>query len=226
MTLALDTLHQEHRAIAAVLHCLDHVVDEITGGDLAPDFELLGAILDYMRDFPDAFHHPKEDQFLFPAVREKVPDIAIVIDELQGQHEEGVRLLAELTWAMEDWSSKPEDNSAAESFCEQAKAYVEFQRHHAATEENTVMPAARKSLSDDDWATINASFTDNDDPMFGSRPKAAYAKLFSRIVALAPQPWGMATRHTPPTNETGEVDTKADSWSEEQRKALLSLHWI
>jgi hemerythrin-like domain-containing protein len=227
MTQALDILHQEHRAIAAVLHCLDHVVDEIQEAELEPDFELLKAIVTYMREFPDQFHHPKEDNFLFPAVKEKAPDVATVVDELHDQHAEGVRALSELTRALEDWEGKPKEPDAANAFCEKAKIYVASQRQHAATEEKTVMPAARKALSVDDWAKINTAFTNNDDPMFGSRPKAAYGKLFSRVVTLAPQPWGMAARHAPPpTDQSGDVDIKADSWSEEQRKALLSLHWI
>ena len=232
MPKALDILHQEHRAIMAVLHCLDHVTDEVRDGSLEPDFELFQAILQYMQDYPDRFHHPKEDEYLFPAVVKKVDGVEKVIDELLDQHREGVRVLADLTWKLEDWEKAPEDTDKAQDFIELAKSYVDFQRRHAATEERSIMAPARRALDDSDWTRIDAAFTDNDDPMFGSRPKAAYNKLFSRIISLAPRPWGLAERHGPDAGDASEPaadapDTDdADGWSEAQRKAVLNHHWV
>ena len=232
MTKALDILHQEHRAIMAVLHCLDHVCDEVREGSLEPDFELFHAIIQYMQDYPDRFHHPKEDEHLFPAVARKLENVKNIIDELQDQHREGMHMLADMAWKLEDWEKAPGDKDKAAAFTELAKSYIDFQRRHAATEERSIMAPARKALDADDWATIDAAFTDNDDPMFGSRPKVAYNKLFSRIVSLAPRPWGLADRHAPDAGEANgtaadvPAGKDADSWSEDQRKALLNLHWI
>lgn len=232
MAKALDILHQEHRAIMAVLHCLDHISDEVREGSLEPDFELFTAIIQYMQDYPDRFHHPKEDEYLFPAVAKKLPDLQKVIDELLDQHKDGARMLADMTWKLEDWQKAPKDAEKASAFLDLAKSYVDFQRRHAATEERSIMSPARKALDDGDWQKIDAAFTDNDDPMFGSRPQAAYNKLFSHIVALAPRPWGLAERHVPAAGSVNGNDAKMpeskdpESWSEDQRKALLNLHWV
>lgn len=226
MTKALDILHQEHRAIMAVLHCFDHVLDEVKEGKLEPEFELFRTILEYMSDFPDRFHHPKEDEYLFPAVRKKSPDMEMVLDELQDQHKEGVRRLSDLNWKLDDWEEAPADKDRADAFTKLAKEYIDMQRRHAATEEKTVMQTARKALTDEEWESINAAFTDNEDPLFGNRPKAVFNKLFSRIVSLAPQPWGLAVRHAPPQDEAGDIDHDSENWSEDQRKSLLNLHWV
>jgi hemerythrin-like domain-containing protein len=34
---------------------------------------MLGRIVYYVRVFPDCFHHPKEEKFLFPALRSRDP---------------------------------------------------------------------------------------------------------------------------------------------------------
>ncbi len=227
MTAALDILHREHRAIAAVLHCLSHIVEETRAGKLAPEFEFFDAVISYMRDFPDRMHHPKEDEFFFKVLRTKAPELVPTLDALHEEHVAGDRLLAELDQKLDDWRKASEDTDRASTFLDEADAYVDFQRKHAAREERTVMPESRKFLDDADWEPINAAFLDNDDPMFGSRTQETYAKLFGKIVALAPQPWGLAQRtHMPTKTDKEALDTDHASWSEEQRRNMLALRWI
>ena len=225
MTEALDILHREHRAIVAVLHCLEKVVGETRERKLAPEFDFFEAVISYMRDFPDRLHHPKEDEFLFKALRQKAPDLIPVLDELHQQHVEGDRMLSALGWKLEDWRKSPDDQTIANDFYGQVEAYIDFQRKHAAREERTVMPESRQRLDDDDWAAINAAFLDNDDPIFGTRTRDAYAKLFSRIVSLAPQPWGLAERHAMPA-QADKLDPNHENWSEQQRRNILALKWV
>jgi branched-chain amino acid transport system ATP-binding protein len=225
MTEALDILHREHRAIIAVLHCLEKVVEETRERKLAPEFDFFEAVISYMRDFPDRLHHPKEDEYLFKALRKKAPDLSPVLDELHQQHVEGDRLLSALGWKLEDWRNSPDDETIANDFCAQVDAYIDFQRKHAAREERTVMPESRERLDDDDWAAINAAFLDNDDPIFGTRTRDVYAKLFSRVVSLAPQPWGLAERHAMPA-KADKLDPNHENWSEQQRRNILALKWV
>ena len=62
---AIDLIQRDHRALAAVLHCFEQVLAEVKSGALLPDFPLFQAIVDYVEDFPDRYHHPKEDEHLF-----------------------------------------------------------------------------------------------------------------------------------------------------------------
>ena len=50
---------------------------------------MIHAVLDYMTSFPNRFHHPKEDSYLFPKVLERAPDLEPVIAELLAQHDQG-----------------------------------------------------------------------------------------------------------------------------------------
>jgi branched-chain amino acid transport system ATP-binding protein len=214
MTMAINVLQREHRAIAAVLHCFEHVLGEIKSGALEPEFPLFEAMIEYLQDFPDRFHHPKEDEQLFPSVRERAPETKSALDELQKQHNEGVRLTSDLKWKLAEWREAPERNFPA--FLKAAHAYIDFQRMHIGLEEREIIPAARAKLRPDDWERINAAFAGNEDPIFGRRPRKEFDQLFSRIVALAPEPHGLGQRRTPASHKAEEPN----------REEVLNLHWI
>ena len=62
---AIRIIVNEHRALAAVLHGMLYLVHEIRDHDEKPDFNLFGAMIYYIDSFPERFHHPKEDQYLY-----------------------------------------------------------------------------------------------------------------------------------------------------------------
>lgn len=218
MSDALQIIHREHRALAAVTHCYEHVLRDIDEKRIEPDFELFAAIIDYIEDFPDRFHHPKEDDYLFAALYQRDPSSRVTLDELKAQHREGERLIADLRWKLDDWRKDPE--GAFKPFFDASMDYIEFQRKHMAQEESKIIPAARKHLTENDWRSINAAFEDNEDPIFGDRPREAYDKLFARIVQLAPAPYGLAEPHKlkKPADET--------FFPRYVRKEVLNLPWI
>jgi branched-chain amino acid transport system ATP-binding protein len=218
MTSALTIVQREHRALAAVVYCFEQVLAEIRQGRLLPDFALFEAIIQYVQDFPDRFHHPKEDEILFPALRESAPSVRDTLDELQRQHHQGVRLTSELKWKLAQWKEK--GAGAFKEFDEEAKRFIDFQRQHIGLEEREIIPAAREALSEAEWAGINEAFAANEDPLFGKKPKAAFDALFSRIASLAPAPHGLA-----PRKEPARIVAPIES-DEEKRERLLSAHWI
>ncbi|MGE0735888.1 MAG: hemerythrin domain-containing protein [Alphaproteobacteria bacterium] len=214
---AITIIQREHRAIAAVVHCLEHVLDEIKAKTLVPEYDLFASVIDYIENFSDRFHHPKENDYLFKAVVARDPSIAPVIADLKTQHDLGERKIADLRWKLEAFRESPKDKFAA--FDAAAREYIDFQRRHIGLEEQKVIPLADRVLTADDWRPIEAAFSDNEDPIFGNRPRAHFDKLFSRIVMLAPQPHGLAERHAPkPAAETVEP--------KDYRAQIVNLHWI
>jgi len=180
-----------------------------------------------MREFPDRFHHPKEDEHLFKALRLKKPALGDILDELHQQHVDGDRALTDLFHKLQDWQAAPDDEVAKTAFLDSAIAYSAAQRRHAHREETTVMPEARKIFDESDWAPIDAAFSDNDDPLFGERTQQDFAAMFSRIVQLAPEPWGLAERTAPlPKTEDGGLDPDHSKWAEAHKLAMVQLNWI
>lgn len=192
---AVNIIRQEHRYISAVIHCLEQVLKDIKASKIDVDPAFFRAVIEYIRDFPDRFHHPKENEYLFKAVARRRPDLKSLLDELTEQHRAGERKIAELWWKAEEFEKK--GATAFDDFCKSALEYVDFQRAHLLTEEDKIIPAALKSLTDDDWAEIDAAFADNDDPIFGAKPRQHFQALISEIVRRAPAPHGIASRKEP-----------------------------
>jgi branched-chain amino acid transport system ATP-binding protein len=215
MPKAIDLIRREHRDIALVVQCLATVLREVREGKLVADPALFEAIVDYMQNFPDRFHHPKEEDYLFKALRKRDPAAAPLLDQLGTQHHDGERSAADLRWKLEALKKDPDKGFAA--FDQAASAYVEAQKRHMALEEREVLPLAEKVLTAADWQVIGDAFSDNDDPIFGHDPQAYYDRLFSRIVALTPEPYGLGARKEP-RPKTTEPQTP--------RRAALDLHWI
>ena len=86
---AIQIIKDEHFAIAAVMYCLRHLVRQMRDHGEAPNFPLLHAILDYIVSYPDRWHHPKENDYLFAAIRERSAIANALIERLEQDHLDG-----------------------------------------------------------------------------------------------------------------------------------------
>ena len=189
---AIRILRDEHLALASVLYGLRWLVRRIRDEGAAPDFRLLHAILDYIAEFPEKLHHPKEDRYLFTAVAARDPRARALVAELEAEHEEGAALIRALQGALVAYAR--EGRAAMAAFVAAAEAYADFHARHMRKEEERLLPLAQRCLRDDDWARIDAAFRDNDNPLFGVKPKEQCEALFRRILELAPAPLGAGAR--------------------------------
>ena len=191
MPTAVQTIRLEHFNISSVLYCLRYLLEEVEKGRWAPDFELFSTILDYMERFPQVFHHPKEEDYLFAALRRRKPEIAGTLAKVHEEHLEGARKLKELRLLLKIYQA---DRGAFALFKEKAEYYIAFERRHMAREERELLPLALRVLQEEDWAAIDAAFVDNDDLLFGSERRKEFEGLIHQILALAPTPLGFQER--------------------------------
>lgn len=189
MTDAIAMIHREHRNLAAVLHCLDHVTSDIRQGRAAPDYALLDLIVDYVESFPDRVHHPKEDRYLFVMLEHRAPELRAVIDQQRAEHARCDEMTAMLRAALAAYRKDPA--GAADRFFDAVGTFLEFEREHMSREERLILPRAHEALTEADHARLKAAFSEHDDPLFGEKPVDRFRALFSRIVATAPEPYGL-----------------------------------
>jgi branched-chain amino acid transport system ATP-binding protein len=177
---AVEALKTEHRNLGQVLNCLSDEIKRIRGLDEKPDLDLLFSIVYYIRVFPDRYHHPKEDEYLFTRLRQRTHEADQVLDELEREHAQFERLLKTLEQALRDYDQRyPNGLNELER---QVEEYLEFQRQHMRKEEEHVLPIAEKALRDEDWAAMNNAFFRHDDPMFGENVRTGFEALRNRIV--------------------------------------------
>ena len=187
---AIRIIRDEHLAISAVLYSLRFLARGMRDGG-APDVRLLHAMLDYIVEYPDRWHHPKESHHLFRTLRERNPSASRLIDALEAEHREGEVRIEALGRAL---TAFERDGGDPAPFASAAEDYARFQWEHIRKEEDVLMPLAERALTDDDWARIAAAFAENDNPLYGIRPKDEAALLYQRILDLSPPPIGHRAR--------------------------------
>jgi branched-chain amino acid transport system ATP-binding protein len=184
---AINIIHAEHRALGAVLQALRFVLDGIRDGRLKADFTLLAAMIEYITEVPDKLHHPKEDDYLFVTMRERIPEAADLLDKLQADHLHGAQSTRNLREALSRYQATGDTGFA--DFEAIAHVYMDSSWKHLSTEERELLPLARLKLSAQDWTSINNAFEANKDPWSG--PTGEFKALFSRIVNMVPAPYGL-----------------------------------
>ena len=187
--LALDVIHDEHQALAAMLRSMSLMVAQCHRKGELPDFAVLRAMLFYVDEFPERQHHPKESQLLFPRVRERCPELATTLDQLEAEHHQGeaaIRALEHALLAYEVLGA-----SRRQVFDDALEHYVDGYLHHMRVEESAILPAAIKHLTEADWAALDAAFAKNLDPLTGHDAPDEFQPLFRKIVMTAPAPIGL-----------------------------------
>lgn len=188
--LALDVIRNEHQALAAMLRSMHLLVAQAQREGHDPDFSVLRAMLFYVDEFPERLHHPKESALLFPALRQRCPELRSTLDRLDADHDHGETAIRALAHALLAWEML--GLPRRQPFIDALDRYIDGYLRHMAAEEQEVLPAAQRHLTDADWAALDAAFAANRDPLTGHPAEAAFQPLFQKILRMAPAPIGLA----------------------------------
>jgi len=187
MARLLQSLYDEHRAIAAVLAAMESLIRDHRQRGAKVDPKVFQAMLYYLDVFPERLHHPKEESLLFARLRSRTSEGAEVLDELAREHATGEASIRALEQALVRYEAGGEAEFAP--FAEAAERFIAGYRDHIRREEHDVMPLAERVFTREDWAEIEAAFAANENPLAGAEHD--YDQLFQRIVMLAPAPIGL-----------------------------------
>jgi hemerythrin-like domain-containing protein len=188
MPKVLNIIRDEHRSIAAVLHGMQYLVDRIRTKKAKIDPRVFRAMLYYLDTFAERVHHPKEDRYLFDALRRRGCTDALIA-ELEKEHAGGEQALRKLEQNLIRYEEGGDREFQA--FAREVEAFVEGYWDHMRKEEEQVFPLAEKLLRAEDWTSIDREFEKNRDPLAAERETRDFQKLFTRIVDLAPPPIGV-----------------------------------
>ena len=185
---AIEIIKREHLSLAAVLYSLEQLIELVDAGN-QPDFKIFHGILTYIDRFLDRYHHPREDQYLFPKLLERDPASEPLLAELALQHRQGESMFIDMLKALSSWEFSGEIEYP--HFRKTTLEYAAFEREHAHTEEREVLPRAKETFTESDWKVIDAAFAANADPMFGSNRDPEFSQLFEQLVNQLPAPLGL-----------------------------------
>ncbi len=175
---ATTALQDEHRSMAVVVKGMLSVARDARHGGRV-DVATLRPMLQYLRDFPERLHHPKEERHLHARLLQRHPPAQAVLAELERQHQaehDAVRRLTRLTDRCA--AGAPE---AVAALLDAVQAFADALWAHLSLEEGTLLALAREHLLEEDWLDIAQAFEAHAEPALGRYDAEDIKKLFNRI---------------------------------------------
>lgn len=151
------------------------------GRGSTPDFELLHLIVDYILNYPEISHHPREDA-IYAVLLCRDPLGAAAVGNLMEEHRQLSALTHRLAAAVANVERDVE--TPREWLDALVRDYVARNRAHMRAEEQQFFRRAIAALSEVDWAEIDAKLQRLIDPLFGGKVTNDYLRLYQRIMAL------------------------------------------
>ena len=185
---ALQVISNEHRSMWQLTVVLDELRKQLGRQEEKPDAELFDMILDYIEQYIERVHQPKEEAFLYKAVLDRSSEGNEMIAQFQREHAASPEIVATLRSQLKTLVHHHPQGIA--EFQAALEEYIAMLRRHILREENELFPLARRILTDVDWDEINSAFADSQDPQFGESARVEFRALMSRIVNQAPEPVG------------------------------------
>lgn len=178
----ISELAKDHAQIGSLLDVLDW---EMKGVQChrAPRYEIVFAILTYLRDYPELFHHPKEDaiyrylQYRLPLVTAAIQDILTEHATLQSQGEELQVLIQE---------RGSEDRYWRHQITRMMRQYLDCYREHIRLEDAYFLPAASRFLTPENLDEAARSHRGPEDLMAPGETAQTYEELRAGILRASP----------------------------------------
>ncbi len=169
----IEVLRQEHRNIEKLLGVLERELSVFDRGD-RPDYDVILAVIDYFKGYPEKCHHPKED-IIVAKFRARDPVAAAVIGDLEAEHREGVMRLRRVAQAIE--SVLDDQDLFRQTVDDIIRDFINHERQHMAMEERVVFPAMVEALRPGDWADIALQLADR----YGPASQPDFEEQFSTL---------------------------------------------
>lgn len=166
-----QVLSEEHQNILKVIDGVLNECNEIEGGkDLEKSY--FAEVIDFIKNYADAYHHAKEEDILFKAMLENVENMHCnPIPVMLHEHDEGRHYIKNLEEAIA--------NTNKEQILSNSRGYCLLLRDHIYKEDNVLYPMAEEALSEKQKEEVQAKYKQVKDELFSSRDIQKYIDLAS-----------------------------------------------
>jgi len=171
-------LHQDHIHLSRLLHMLIRHV-KVLQEDGDPDFHMMIDIVDYIRNYSDLFHHPKEDN-VYKVFKARSKIGIEIVDALLEEHKQIPKVTVEFQQLLEGAL----DGSiivSRDDLSEKIIHFIKIQREHLNLEEEKLFPLINKTLNKSDWLEVEGLVKQKSDPLFGEQVEERYESLYNSI---------------------------------------------
>ena len=178
MTKIIEILREEHRNIEELLLVLEQELNVFDRNE-QPDYEILHSVISYFQDYPDCCHHPKEDM-IFEKLKARDPVAAGSVGDLEAEHQNEGKRLQRVAQMIRSILTHHE--VLRPTFDDIMRDFIEHERKHMEMEERVLFPAAVNALQPEDWAGIDAIWSEKKDTIFNVAIEEKCQSLRERIL--------------------------------------------
>lgn len=161
MSKSIETLRQDHKNMWQLLDVIEQEFRRFESGETL-DYDLMIGALSYCLHYPTQFHHPAEEAIL-RALTERVPRVALTVDDLAEEHEKLDAMTRKLAESVQSVLSEMQVSKSR--LVEMADTFVAAYRAHIKREEDSFFNDAESILRDGDWQRIDQEVADLEDPL-------------------------------------------------------------
>ncbi len=174
----MQALHTDHVNFSRLLNILTENLRILRDGG-RPDYTAMLDVIEYLEDYADLYHHPKEDA-IYEICLERNPEARAVITELMQQHHTLKQSTSALRKTLEGLLHDAVIPKT--QFMTQLADFIERQTVHLDAEEANIFPFLNLQLTAQDWARIEASIPPRPAPPFGGAPARRTPARAERLV--------------------------------------------
>ena len=170
----MRALRAEHRHMGTVLDLFSDQLDALEAGEFV-DSHVVYESMDYITNWPDRFHHPRED-IIYARVAEISANAADEVNTLQRDHDATAKQGKALLKTITGWR---ENKVKSATVVKHGRAYISHIYEHMNVEEQLVFPHIEAQLTLEDWRELEQedSLQAVSSPIFGMAVQREYRNL-------------------------------------------------
>lgn len=177
MTL-IEQLHQDHINLSRLLEVMEMKIQKLKAGD-SPNFPLLSELVEYIGNYADQFHHPREDQ-MYHFFENRDQNLDKNLAACEAQHAD-LKVLSHDVLETVDAVMHDAVIPMSE-FIGRLENFVQRERAHINFEEQSIFPAIELLANSADWQALEHELPTPEDPLFGVKQGESYRILYKEIL--------------------------------------------
>jgi len=177
----MKALHEDHVNFSKLLSLLRRKLAMMRAGE-RPDFSIMLDAVDYLANYGNLYHHPKED-LIYQYHLNRSSEGRETIAELMQQHNNLKTVTDQLRLIID--GVLHEAVMSKDKFMNQLVEFIEQQTRHLNAEESSIFPMLERTLTAQDWENIEGMLPSLIDPLFGGKAASPYEALFQRIAEVS-----------------------------------------
>ena len=147
----LSLIEQDHKKVEQLLNVLTKQLAQLQSQQHSINYVLMGDIVNYLRNYIDRYHHPKEDLIYAYYLEYYVAD-AQMSNRLAFEHQRLNFISRQLAHSLS--LIQLDSVTPVDEFSERLQEFISEQRAHIQFENSMVLPLIVKTFSPDDWCHI------------------------------------------------------------------------